>query len=131
MMSDSIYEKLKYDIIHLHLFPGEKLSEASLAQRYGVSRAPIRSALNRLKEEGLIDIRPQSGSIVSPISIGRALSIIDVRLLLEPYAVKLAIPNLTEGDLLRLESLFLQLDLLPLGSPERSHFISKVDIELH
>ena len=83
-IGDSVYEKIKYDIVHLTLKPGEKLSEASLAEKYGISKAPIRVALRKLQEEGLIVIRPQSGSIVSPISISRAVNIIDIRLLLEP-----------------------------------------------
>lgn len=130
-IGDSVYEKIKYDIIHLHLAPGEKLSEAMLSQKYEVSRAPVRVALGRLQEDGLIDIRPQSGSIVSPISIERALSVIEVRLLLEPYAIEKAVPNLTDEDLRHLDTLFMQLDMMMPGSPERSRYISEVDIELH
>ncbi len=130
-IGDSAYEQIKYDIIHLNLAPGEKLSETKLSQKYNVSRAPIRSALRRLQEDGLIDIRPQSGSIVCPISIERAMDILDVRLLLEPYAVRQAIPHITDNDIFHIEMLFAQLDALPLGSPERSLFVSSVDIELH
>lgn len=130
-IGDSAYEQIKYDIIHLNFAPGEKLSEASLSRRYNVSRAPIRVALGRLKEDGLIDIRPQSGSIVCPISIERAVSIVDVRLLLEPYAVRQALPHLSDEDILRIEKLFHRLDQMEPGSTERSLFISEVDIELH
>ena len=128
-IGDSVYEKIKYDIVHLTLKPGEKLSEASLAEKYGISKAPIRVALRKLQEEGLIVIRPQSGSIVSPIS--RAVNIIDIRLLLEPYAAAHAVQNLTKEDLRYLEERFKLLDIMVPGSEERSQFISKVDIELH
>ena len=47
-IGDSVYEKIKYDIVHLTLKPGEKLSEASLAEKYGISKAPIRVALRKL-----------------------------------------------------------------------------------
>ena len=130
-IGDSVYEKIKYDIVHLTLKPGEKLSEASLAEKYGISKAPIRVALRKLQEEGLIVIRPQSGSIVSPISISRAVNIIDIRLLLEPYAAAHAVQNLTKEDLRYLEERFKLLDIMVPGSEERSQFISKVDIELH
>ena len=130
-IGDSVYEKIKYDIGHLTLKPGEKLSEASLAEKYGISKAPIRVALRKLQEEGLIVIRPQSGSIVSPISISRAVNIIDIRLLLEPYAAAHAVQNLTKEDLRYLEERFKLLDIMVPGSEERSQFISKVDIELH
>ena len=117
--------------MQLTLKPGEKLSEASLAEKYGISKAPIRVALRKLQEEGLIVIRPQSGSIVSPISISRAVNIIDIRLLLEPYAAAHAVQNLTKEDLRYLEERFKLLDIMVPGSEERSQFISKVDIELH
>ena len=130
-IGDSAYEQIKYDIIHLQLAPGEKLSEVMLSKRYNVSRAPIRDALRRLQEDGLIDIRPQSGSIVCPISIERAVDILDVRLLLEPYAVGKAIENITDDDIHHLDILFAQLNSMPSGSEERSRFVSSVDIELH
>ena len=87
--------------------------------------------MRKLQEEGLIVIRPQSGSIVSPISISRAVNIIDIRLLLEPYAAAHAVQNLTKEDLRYLEERFKLLDIMVPGSEERSQFISKVDIELH
>ena len=130
-IADSAYEQIKHDIIQLRLAPGKKLSEATLSQKYNVSRAPIRVALRRLQEDGLIEIRPQSGSIVCPISIDRALNIIDVRLLLEPYAVKRAISHITDADINYLNDMFLHLDQMELGSDERSRYVSSVDIELH
>ena len=114
-IGDSVYEKIKYDIVHLTLKPGEKLSEASLAEKYGISKAPVRVALRKLQEEGLIVIRPQSGSIVSPISISRAVNIIDIRLLLEPYAAAHAVQNLTKEDLRYLEERFKLLDIMVPG----------------
>ena len=57
------------EIISLRLRPGEKLSESDLAARFGTSRAPVREALIRLVEDGLIDVRPQRGSFVSRISL--------------------------------------------------------------
>lgn len=130
-IGDSVYEKIKYDIIHLILAPGEKLSEALLAEKYGVSRAPIRVALRRLQGDGLIVIRPQSGSIVSPISIERALNVIDIRILLEPPSIIRAIPNITDADITYMSELFTRLGIMTPGSPERSRFMSEVDIELH
>ena len=65
----SIYGLLRSEIITLRLRPGEKLSESELATRFGTSRAPVREALIRLVGDGLIDVRPQRGSFVSPISL--------------------------------------------------------------
>jgi DNA-binding GntR family transcriptional regulator len=65
----SIYALLRGDIVTLRLRPGARLSENELALRFGTSRAPVREALIRLVEDGLIDVRPQRGSFVSRISL--------------------------------------------------------------
>lgn len=65
----SIYAILRREIVTLRLRPGERLSENELAARFGTSRAPVREALIRLVEDGLIDVRPQRGSFVSRISL--------------------------------------------------------------
>jgi DNA-binding GntR family transcriptional regulator len=65
----SIYGLLRQDIVTLRLRPGVRLSENELALRFGTSRAPVREALIRLVEDGLIDVRPQRGSFVSRISL--------------------------------------------------------------
>lgn len=64
-----IHAVLRQDIVSLRLTPGERLSENELAERFGTSRAPVREALIRLVEEGLIEVRPQRGSFVTRISL--------------------------------------------------------------
>jgi DNA-binding GntR family transcriptional regulator len=66
----SIHAQIRQDIVSLRLRPGERLSENELALRFGTSRAPVREALIRLVEEGLIEVLPQRGSFVSRISLG-------------------------------------------------------------
>ena len=65
----AIYGVLRQDIVTLRLKPGMRLSENELAARFGTSRAPVREALIRLVDDGLIDVRPQRGSFVSRISL--------------------------------------------------------------
>jgi DNA-binding GntR family transcriptional regulator len=64
-----IHAAIRRDIVILRLRPGERLSENELALRFGTSRAPVREALIRLVEEGLIEVQPQRGSFVSRISL--------------------------------------------------------------
>ena len=68
-VSDQIYEALRTAIVRVQLLPGASISENSIGRRFGVSRTPIRSAIQRLAEEGLIDVFPQQGSFVSPIKL--------------------------------------------------------------
>jgi len=69
-MVRGIHAQLRQDIVTLRLRPGERLSENELALRFGTSRAPVREALIRLGEEGLIEVLPQRGSFVTCISLG-------------------------------------------------------------
>ena len=64
-----IHAVLRREIVTLKLRPGERLSENELAARFGTSRAPVREALIRLAEDGLIEVRPQRGSFVSRLSL--------------------------------------------------------------
>ncbi|PVE21287.1 GntR family transcriptional regulator [Microvirga sp. KLBC 81] len=64
-----IHAQIREDIVTLRLRPGVRLSENELALRFGTSRAPVREALIRLVEEGLIEVLPQRGSFVSRISL--------------------------------------------------------------
>lgn len=68
--TERIVEALRESIVTLELAPGAVLDKSALTARFGVSRFPVSEALNRLKAEGLVDIRPQSGSTVSLIRLG-------------------------------------------------------------
>ncbi len=67
-----VFERLRSMIIALDLPPGSTLSRAALATQFGISSTPIRDALMRLAEEGLVDVFPQHATVVSRIDVGRA-----------------------------------------------------------
>ena len=69
-VSEQIYEALKHSILTVQLLPGASISENTICRHFGVSRTPVRSAIVRLAEEGLIDVYPQQGSFVAPIRHG-------------------------------------------------------------
>lgn len=64
-----IYRALQADIIAMKLLPGTALNEKAFIEQFGVSRTPVREALIRLSEEGLVDIFPQSGTLVARIPV--------------------------------------------------------------
>ena len=88
--SAAIADTLRDEIVSLHLAPGDPLSERELTARFGVSRTPLREALIRLAEEGLVDIRPQSGTSVSRIPLHAIPEAVVVRQALEEATVGLA-----------------------------------------
>lgn len=67
-----LYELLRDQIVSLTLTPGTSLVRSDLAALYGVSQTPVRDALMRLEEEGLVDVIPQAGTRVSKIDLGQA-----------------------------------------------------------
>jgi DNA-binding GntR family transcriptional regulator len=66
---ETIYQTIRTDIIRMRLQPGEQLSEKELGLRFGTSRTPVREAIVRLVEDGLIEVRPQRGTYVARISL--------------------------------------------------------------
>jgi GntR family transcriptional regulator, rspAB operon transcriptional repressor len=108
-LADHIYESLRKDILELRIIPGEKLSEVQLAQKFSVSRAPVRDAISRLHQENFLIVKPQVGTMVMPVSLQKARDILQVRILLEPFAARLAVPNLVKEDLESLDFQFLRL----------------------
>ncbi len=89
-LNDAAYRAIKDDIIACVLQPGEEISEGVLAARYGFGKAPIRSALVRLRQEGLIVSRGRQGNIASPVTLRDVQEIYQLRLLLEVAAARLA-----------------------------------------
>jgi DNA-binding GntR family transcriptional regulator len=99
-VGDQVYEALKKSIIACALMPGSSVSENRICRTLGVSRTPVRAALARLSEDGLIDVYPQQGSFVAPIRLaGIADSqfvrkALEVAILLE--AAKVWTPRMSE-----------------------------------
>ncbi len=68
-VSEQVYSALRQSIVQFKLVPGTPISENSICRQFDVSRTPVRAALQRLSEEGLVDIYPQQGTFVSKIRI--------------------------------------------------------------
>ena len=84
--SDGVYEKLKEQILHLELPPGASISEIDTAEKYNISRTPVRDAFKRLEREGLLEIRPHIGTFISLIDLNAVSDILYIRKVLE-YSV--------------------------------------------
>jgi DNA-binding GntR family transcriptional regulator len=87
--------ELRRAIINGKLTPGERLVEAELAEQMSVSRATVRQALHQLQFEGLVEVRPRRGAVVTRMSAEDAMEVCEVRGLLEGYAARTACQVLT------------------------------------
>ena len=87
-VTDWVCEEIREAIIDLRLHPGEPLREATIAQQLGVSKTPIREALARLEQEGLVEMTSFKGAVVSGYSPRDLEEIYELRSLLEGAAVR-------------------------------------------
>ena len=130
-LTDKIYNALRDDIINLRIKPSTKLSEAKLAADYKVSRGPIRNVVQRLVQDELVEVKPQIGTIVMPISLQKARDILQVRLLLEPFAAEEAAKKAAPDELAELEAELNELERLPEDSAEKKTSLFAADNLLH
>lgn len=89
-LAQSVTDRLRAAIMEGHFLPDEKLLEISLSDMLNVSRTPIRSALNSLAAEGLLEYVPNRGYSVSRLDAERLISVFDIRGVLEGLAARLA-----------------------------------------
>ncbi len=99
-----VYEELKRIILESRVPLGGKLNEGELAAALGVSRTPVREAINRLEKEGLVQIFPQRGAFVVGFSEKDVFELFLIRENLEGLAARLAAERINEEDLVKLES---------------------------
>jgi DNA-binding GntR family transcriptional regulator len=97
-LTDEAYAQLEERIVTLQLAPGEAVSEASLSERLGIGRTPIREALQRLAREHLVLVLPQRGYLVSEIDVKRQLRLLEVRREVERLIVRCAARRATREE---------------------------------
>ncbi len=102
-VTDWVYEELKSAIVDLRLAPGDPLREATLADQLGVSKTPIREALTRLEQEGLVETTSFKGAVVTGYSRQDLLEIYELRELLENAAARTAAESMADADRDRLD----------------------------
>ncbi|MCY8606564.1 GntR family transcriptional regulator [Bacillus sonorensis] len=101
---EEVYQALKRAIVHLELKPGQRLHDQELAEQFGISRTPVREALKRLEDEGLVEAVPGSATRGAPLKPEEAKHAFTVTAALHALAVKLSIPFLTKADIKQLEA---------------------------
>jgi DNA-binding GntR family transcriptional regulator len=103
--TDNVFDALHEAILSQALPGGTPLIEAQLAELFGVSKTPVREALQRLAQTGLVDIVAIRGASVHDITKAEIKDIFELRLTLEPLALSQSIPNLSENELNLLDTL--------------------------
>lgn len=126
---EKVYKELKSAIIAQKIKAGEILNERKLAERLGISRTPVREALQMLVNDGWVIVEPWKGAYVSPITKKDLVEVFQVRLALETLAIELIVEKITEAELEVLSDILLKQEKL-WENYQADAFI-KVDREFH
>jgi DNA-binding GntR family transcriptional regulator len=103
-LSEQAFDQIKQDIVWCKFAPGEAISEAELANIYGLGKAPIRHALSRLIQEGYVNVIPRSGHIIAPVTLQSVKEIFEFRLIIEPEVMELACGKIDPAKLRALDA---------------------------
>jgi DNA-binding GntR family transcriptional regulator len=103
-LKDTVYEAIKNSILRHEYQPGSKIPEAILAKNLGVSRTPVREALNRLEREGIIGFVPRYGAFVREFAREEILEILGIQEVLEGLAARLATFRISDDKISAMEA---------------------------
>ena len=126
-LKELVYERLRMQIISGELPPGTKLHEEELSAEMGISRAPLREALNMLSRDGFAEIIPRRGAVVSSVSPTDVEDIWCIRLLLEPAAAVMSLPYLERSELEEVRAMLEEV----LRTPDNFALYIQSDIRVH
>lgn len=129
ILRESVYKRLRDWIVEGSLEPGEQLRDQDLALRLGVSRTPVREALRRLEDEGLVETASNRWTRVKGVELKEAREIYPILLALELLALGLALPNLTKADIAAMKAV--NEDLRAALEARDSAKATEADVRLH
>ena len=118
-LADQVYASLKKAMLDGDLRPGERVKELEIAQSLGASRTPVREALSRLEQEGLVQPFPSGGLTVVELSPNDVEQLFGLLKVVEPYACSLALENITERELVKIEAICARAEELTQKDNER------------
>lgn len=104
LLKEQAYRDIREAILNETFRPGEFLSESRLIERLGMSKTPIKAALERLESEGFVQVSPKQGIIVKEISVDKVRDIFELRTALEPFVCELISGRLRGEELAELEA---------------------------
>lgn len=128
-LEESVYNAIREEILEGKLASGTALTECALAARLGVSRTPIRGALHRLSEEGLVSATPNRGAVVVGVNAKDLVDIYKIRMRLEGLASREAAKSISTEDKARLSD-SVELSEFYIQKKDTEH-LKQLDTEFH
>ncbi|QQR36970.1 GntR family transcriptional regulator [Devosia oryziradicis] len=131
-LGDAVYAAIFERIMALEITPGERISVDAVARELGVSQTPIREALTRLEDEGLVQKTPLVGySATARLSADEITHLYEIRLQLEPFAARKCAALMPEAVIEQLEALILEMAGLKSGGVEAYAQFAQLDMAFH
>lgn len=128
--SERMYQVLKNEILTLQIKPGQPMPENELCQRFGVSRTPIRSVLQRLRDAGLVTIVPYKGTTASLLNYDETMQLIYMRVAIESMVLRDFIACYTPTQLEKVRYIIRKQTVL-LAEQHTSEQFYALDSQLH
>jgi DNA-binding GntR family transcriptional regulator len=128
-LREKILETIRDAILKGSLKPGERVSEPELAERFGISRTPIREAFRQLESEGYLEVIPRKGAVVASLSERDVVEFYAIKSILEGHAARIAAERMTDREIERLEAINTKLQQIAADGDIKSFF--RVHNEFH
>ncbi len=109
-LREKIVETVRAAIVNGQIPAGTRVAEPELADRFGISRTPIREAFRQLESEGFITVIPRKGAVVASLSAKDISDFYDLKMVLEGYAARCAAKVLSEKDMVKMEAVNRQME---------------------
>jgi DNA-binding GntR family transcriptional regulator len=126
-LAERAYVAIRRLIVTLELGPGSVINERELVERLGIGRTPVREALRRLAQEGLVEVYPRRGMFVTDVDVRKLALVSEVRVALEPEAARLAAERATDAERAELQELLDELD----AAGADDHALMALDERIH
>ncbi len=128
-LREKILESIREAILRGQLKPGEKVAEPELAERFGISRTPIREAFRQLESEGYLTVIPRKGAVVAQLSERDIEEFYAIKSVLEGFAARMAALKMSEKEIEKLEAINEKLEQLARQGDVKTFF--RVHSEFH
>ena len=130
-LRDRAYDDIREAILTGTLRPGERIKERDVAAQMGISTTPVKEALRRLEQDGLVVSQPRRGAVVGPLVITPPAEILQIRADLEGYAARLAAEKMPPAQKRTLTDELAQLEALAVESAEDRSAVAEATSAFH
>ncbi len=130
-LADKVFNELTTAIVRGELSPGTRLSEQTLVERYGGSRAPMREAIQKLESRNLVVRIPHAGARVVSLSLSELRDIYEVRVELESMACRLAAQRMPDSEIDELRRLLAEHEASIAAEQGQSYYQKAGDLDFH